>query len=182
MPRFASIASSTFFNAYVSAGGGNEPEYDNQTMAFVQSTTPTGWVRDSTYNEHTIRVTDGTSLSSGGTQNFSSMLISSYSVPYTATFPFTTAPTAITEAQTAAHTHTATNNWRPTATATVFAAGGTGPVGGYSTPSTGMSTVFPGLATPSSHYHSGSFTAPATTSVNMALKYVDILHATKTPS
>lgn len=185
MPRFTSVQSSTFYNAYVSSGGGNEPEYYNQTMVFVQSTTPTGWVRDNTYDEHTIRVVNSASVSSGGTLNFSSTMTSSYTVPYTATFPFTTLPTSITLAQTAAHTHTATNNWRPTtASSTAFAAGGTGPVGGYlaETTPTGALSYYSGNSTPSPHYHTTSFTAPAVTTVNMALKYVDVMHATKSPS
>lgn len=185
MPRFSSVQSSTFYNAYVSSGG-NEPEYDNQTMVFVQSTTPTGWVRDNTYNEHTIRVVTGASVSSGGTLDFSSAMTSSYTVPYTATFPFTTLPTSITLAETAAHTHTATNNWRPTAAAsTDFPVSGTGPVGAYAAPATvptGALSYYSGNSTPSPHYHTTSFTAPAVTTVNMALKYVDVMQATKSPS
>ncbi len=184
MPRFSSVQAATFWNSS-SADGDIEPEYDNQTMVFVQSTTPTGWIRDNTYNEHTIRVVTGASVSSGGSLNFSSAMTSSYTVPYTATFPFITNSTSITEAQTAAHTHTATNNWRPTASSsTAFAAGGTGPVGAWlaTTTPTGALSYYSGNSTPSPHYHSTSFTAPAVTTVNMALKYVNVIQATKSPS
>lgn len=183
MPRYSSVLTNTAYNWTGVTESPYEPEYFNQTMAFVQAATPTGWVRDSTYNEHTIRITNGASITSGGTQDFSSMMVSSYSIPYTATFPFSTAPTTITLAQTAAHTHTATNTWRPTTAATVFTAGGTGPVGAWQVPAgtTGLSLSYPGSSTAVAHSHSTSFTAPATTTVNMALKYIDVLHATKSP-
>jgi hypothetical protein len=183
MPRFASIQAATLYNLYA-AQSGNEPEYNNQTMVFVQSTTPTGWVRDSTYDESTIRITTGATVSSGGDLNFSSTMTSSFSLPYTATFPFSSTGTSITEAQTAAHTHTGVNNWRPAASAVVFPASGTGPVGGYAAPATaptGALTTYASNATPSSHYHSTNFTAPAVTTANMAVKYVDVIQATKTP-
>lgn len=48
----------------------------NGTLAlFVQTTAPTGWTKDTNYNEHALRVVSGTA-SNGGSTNFTSVLTS----------------------------------------------------------------------------------------------------------
>ena len=97
------------FSALVS--GDNPNEYKGAVMLFAQTAAPTGWTKDTTYDDYALRITSGT-VSTGGSVNFSTAFAS---IPVTGSFPggsllqATTGTTALTAAQLPSHSHTYTN-------------------------------------------------------------------------
>ena len=73
---------------------------------FHQTSAPTGWVKETTnYNDHALRIVNGSSLSSGGSVDFTTVFPTN---PYTYTnnsVPYSAGVTTITARQTAAHLH-----------------------------------------------------------------------------
>ena len=69
MSRFGSTAlEAAVATLYLTSG-----EFIGSRMLFAQSSAPSGWTKDSTYNDYALRVTNGTT-SSGGSINFSSIM------------------------------------------------------------------------------------------------------------
>lgn len=124
-------------------------------MVFYQASPPTGWTAVAV-NEHALRVvtSGGTGGTAGGTVDFTTAFASQ-------AVSGTTDGTSLSIAQLAAHTHTAVN----TTSAALFASGGAVANGGQNTSSTGSGST-----------HTHTFTG---TAIDLAVKYADIIIATK---
>lgn len=158
-----------------SNGAGSAPTWQSlipsgTKMLFQQTSAPTGWTKDTTHNNKALRVVSGTAGSGGSidfTTAFTSRGISGTSGATTA--GGTVGGTALTIDQIPAHTHTfqaggSGTNWPPKT------AGGTETV---TTSSVGGSNTHTHSFTGSSHTHSFS------TTLDMAVQYVDLIIATK---
>ena len=131
-------------------------------LIFAQTTAPTGWTKDTTnYNNHALRVVTG-SASTGGTVDFTSAFVSQ-AVSGTVG---TSGATTLSTAQMPSHTHTyAAPTFADIASSNPQAAIGT------TTANTGAT------GGGDSHTHSGgTFTG---TAINLAVKYLDVITATK---
>ena len=144
-------------------------EFDVGTrLIFAQTTAPTGWTKDTTnYNNHALRVVTG-AASTGGTVDFTSAFVSQ-AVSGTVG---TSGATTLSTSQIPSHSHVIS---------TEYNAGGVGGVTGYQLQGMGCTTVttFSTGATGGggSHTHSGgTFTG---TAINLAVKYLDVITATK---
>ena len=135
-------------------------------MLFAQTSAPTGWTKDTTnYNNHALRVVTG-SASTGGTVDFTSAFVSQ-AVSGTVG---TSGATTLSTSQIPSHSHLQVG----------YAGGGCGAAdrpnfnnGASST--TGVATATEGGG--NSHTHSGgTFTG---TAINLAVKYLDVITATK---
>ena len=130
-------------------------------MIFAQTSAPTGWTKDTTnYNNHALRVVTG-AASTGGSVDFTTAFTSQAVAGTVGTSGATTLSTS----QIPSHTHSYTAmgaNWGPDGAAEPTAPTGatTGATGGGG-----------------SHTHSGgTFTG---TAINLAVKYLDVITATK---
>lgn len=145
----------------VSAGG-----FDAGTrLIFAQTSAPTGWTKDTTnYNNHALRVVTG-SASTGGSVDFTTAF-ASQAVSGTVG---TSGATTLSTSQIPSHNHTFT--WYQSACAgnplrAFYDGSGAGST--FTTNSTGGG---------GSHTHSGgTFTG---TDINLAVKYLDVITATK---
>jgi len=144
-------------------------------MLFQQTAAPTGWTKQTTHNDKSLRVVSGTA-GSGGTTDFTSVFTSR-------TFSGTVGNTTLTTEQIPAHTHRL-----------VFDANGSGPLSesinshiarnsnnlSPYTLNTADSAADPTLATSSNtgggNSHTHSFTGD---SLDFAVAYVDVIIATK---
>ncbi len=145
------------FSALVS--GDNPNEYKGAVMLFAQTAAPTGWTKDTTYDDYALRITSGT-VSTGGSVNFSTAFASrsvAGSFPGGSLLQATTGTTALTAAELPSHSHTYTNPAiysgpsvpvsSPTYVAAVIGQGQTGGPGGQTgfmaqpgNPASGVST------------------------------------------
>ena len=131
-------------------------------MLFQQTSSPTGWTKQTTHNDKALRVVSG-SASSGGSVAFTSAF-ASQAVSGTVG---TSGATTLSEAQIPSHTHTYTltsaypGNLQSEGTGYPYqSSASTGATGGGG-----------------SHTHSGgSFTG---TAINLAVQYVDLIIASK---
>ncbi|HDV5783353.1 TPA: hypothetical protein RJD83_000265 [Legionella pneumophila] len=124
-------------------------------MLFVQTSAPTGWTKDTVNNNNSaLRVVTG-SASTGGTVDFTTAFASQ-------AVTGTVGNTTLTESQMPAHVHL--NNF-----------GGGVPVGSGASVTVGGTALNTG-ATGGGAAHNHSFTG---TSINLAVKYVDVIIATK---
>lgn len=124
-------------------------------MLFQQTSAPTGWTKDTTHNDKALRVVSGTA-SSGGTVDFS--------VAFASQTPSgTVGNTTLSTAQMPSHNHSVTG------VSNYVGAGG----GDFGDAPSG-STVTGSQGGGGSHNH--SFTGNA---INLTVKYVDIIIATK---
>jgi len=74
MPRINSL--NTFvLSSIINSGDPEDPNYQGATMVFVQTTAPTGWTKDTSADDYTLRGVSG-SVSSGGSVNFTTALTS----------------------------------------------------------------------------------------------------------
>jgi hypothetical protein len=190
MPRINSL--NTFvISSIINSAGAVDPEqanYQGATMLFVlNGTAPTGWVKDTSDTDYTLRCVTGSALS-GGTSNFSTVMAPKSivgSVPVTGTV----GPTTLTTSQMGTHSHSAgttyiasvvTNILRTGTPATSMEA----PTTGYYTGSLQDSPTGPGLVGGTAHTHpnaSPGVTNPTTlATVNLTVKYVDSILATRT--
>jgi hypothetical protein len=128
-------------------------------LIFAQTTAPTGWTKDTTnYNNHALRVVTG-SASTGGTVDFTSAFVSQ-AVSGTVG---TSGATTLSTAQMPSHSHS------------VNTSGTNGGCPGSNSGPYGSSTGAEGGG--GSHTHSGgTFTG---TAINLAVKYLDVITATK---
>jgi hypothetical protein len=124
-------------------------------MLFGQTSAPTGWTKDTTnYNNSALRVVTG-SVSTGGSVDFTTAFASQ-------TPSGTVGSTTLTTSQIPSHTHTFTGGSGGGGSFLAFSCGGGG---NASTNATGGG---------GSHNH--TFTG---TAINLAVKYVDVIRATK---
>ena len=192
MPRINSLNTfvlSTIINA--SSGSGDETlNYQGATMVFVLSgTAPTGWVKETSDNDYTLRCVTGSALS-GGTVNFSTVMSPKTitgSVPITGNV----GPTTLTSTQIANHTHPV-----PAPGGLFFVGGVTVRNQGPAAPNTsknlapttmfqpqGSPNLFPTPPSVTSHEHpNGPGISPPVTlgTVNLTVKYVEAILATRT--
>lgn len=135
--------------------------FDSGTvMLFAQTSAPTGWTKDtSNYNNSGLRVVTGTA-STGGSVDFTTAF-ASQAVSGTVG---TSGATTLNTTQIPSHTHTV---------AATTANAGSGCGGGQVAPGGNSGATGGG----GSHTHSGgTFTG---TAINLAVKYVDVIRATK---
>lgn len=185
MPRINSL--NTFVLSTVVSGGtvSEEANYQGATMVFVlQGTAPTGWIKDTSDNDYTLRCVSG-SASSGGSTVFTSVMSSKTlfgAVPVTGTL----AGTSLDSTQIPAHQHspyaaTVTVRHSPT-----MVPGPTTSLGRTTSLEPGQILQTGGKTTGQvgdAHDHPvGPGSSPATTfaTVDLAIKYVDSILATRT--
>ena len=177
-----SIVNATHGNTY--------DNYSGAIMLFAQTSAPTGWTKETADNDTTLRVTTG-STSTGGTAGFSTVMTSSYLTPTgTLTGSSITIGTAsLSYPQLPAHSHNAGTYFSVSVSAnspgTAFLQTWSSRPGSW--PNSTLVAPNPnytGSATgPWTHSHPSpgpgqlSFTG---TSVDMSVKYVDVIVATKT--
>lgn len=191
MPRLSSI--NTFvLNSVIGSVATGDPEqanYQGATMVFVlQGSAPTGWVKDTSDNDYTLRCVTG-SVSSGGSSGFSSVM-SSKSLTGSLSMTGTVGGTSLVTSQIPVHDHTPHPATNTTARALSLA---TGPV-----TVRGLSNSFePSVVTPNTtpatnptsgpqpsvaHDHPlNPSTSPVTfTTIDFGIKYVEAILATRT--
>jgi microcystin-dependent protein len=157
------------------ASQANPPEFVSGTvMMFGQTAAPTGWTKDTTnYNNSSLRVVTGTA-GNGGSVDFTTAFASqtpagSVSVD---TSGLSAGATTLTTTQIPSHNHTL-NTATNSGGSFIDPGSRTGNQGTYSSNNTGGG---------GSHSHSMSGSATATftgTAINLAVKYVDVIRATK---
>lgn len=133
-------------------------------LIFAQTTAPTGWTKDTTnYNNHALRVVTG-AAGTGGTVDFTTAFVSQ-AVSGTVG---TSGATTLSTSQIPSHSH-----------GTIFSpAGSCGPyINAGSGDSANFTTTSTSTGGGGSHTHSGgTFTG---TAINLAVKYLDVITATK---
>jgi hypothetical protein len=187
-----------------SASWANAAAFDAGTvMLFAQTSAPTGWTKDTTnYNNHGLRIVTGTA-STGGSVDFTTAFASKSvtgTVTVTASTGATSAPvtignTTLTTPQIPSHSHSQT--YRNRGENPSFNTNGTGMTAlnsdaynkFYPNSSTAPLTPTGNAGGGGSHTHPGSggshshpVSAPASfsgTAINLAVKYVDVIRATK---
>lgn len=160
--------------------------FDSGTrLMFAQTAAPTGWTKDTVnYNEHSLRVTTGTA-STGGTVDFTTAFTSQTptgSVTITSVTGSAGA-TTLSTSQMPSHRHDLTltptysniSGWSPQ----VYSSGYNGSTHPQATTTTGIQLTGGG----SSHSHPFSFSSGSGTfsgaAMNLAVKYLDVITATK---
>ena len=146
--------------SWASSGGGGGGFDAGTRMLFAQTSAPTGWTKDTTnYDNHAIRVVTGTA-STGGTVNFTTAFVSQ-------SVSGTVGGTTLTTAEMPSHTHPV---------------GGTSPGGNAGNPnasswsSASRNGNTSSAATGGGGSHNHSFTG---TAIDLAVKYLDVITATK---
>lgn len=168
-------------NLTLSGGSLTGAEFPSGTrMIFQQTAAPTGWTKDTTaaYDNNALRIVTG-SVTTGGTVDFTTAFTSARTVSVSVantTVTGTVGGTTLTTAQMPTHTHTYTGGIQSNTTATGAAdrvnnLTGTGTTGTSS--SNGSSTSHTHSLTMDSHTHAASGT------VNLAVKYIDFIIASK---
>jgi hypothetical protein len=147
-------------------------------MIFAQNAAPTGWTKDTTnYNQHAMRIVTGTAGGTAGTVDFSTAFTSQAvtgSVTITAVAGSAGATTLSTP-QIPSHTHTySITNDAGSSAGPGFTPRGLAP----NTPSTTGATGGGGSHTHPFSFSSGSGTFSGT-AINLAVKYLDVMTATK---
>jgi hypothetical protein len=144
-------------------------------MIFAQNAAPTGWTKDTTnYNQHAMRIVTGTAGGTAGTVDFSTAFTSQAvtgSVTITAVAGSAGATTLSTP-QIPSHTHSYTGNANTKSDNTI-----SGNITGDSAKTTGA-TGGGGSHTHPFSFSSGSGTFSGT-AINLAVKYLDVITATK---
>lgn len=146
-------------------------------MLFIQSSAPTGWVKDTTHDNKALRIVSGTA-SSGGSVSFTSAFASqTVSGTTSATAAGgTVGGTALTINQIPSHTH---NSQYDDRTPSGIDYSGSNEIAGL-----GTTRTYPTTATGGGQAHDHSFTGSAhshtySSSLNLAVQYVDAIIATK---
>jgi len=154
---------------------------------FHQTAAPTGWVKETTnYNDHALRVVSGTTLTSGGSVDFTTVFPTVASTFTNPSVAYVSGDTTLTVAMMATHSHTVS----PTARFYV----GTPRAGSTTVPPAVVAGNFPftgpGASPPSNsggaaHNHpitvsvSGNFFSNSPNS-NIGVNYIDVIIATLT--
>lgn len=178
MPRLAS-ASGVNFYMYTGVGDEDGPnEYTNATMVFVQSTAPTGWTKDTTYNDYALRVVSG-NVGVGGNIDFSNVFTTHAVSGSFADSPFSVGATTLSLAQIPSHSHPTNGSYTFDTLSLTTTPGGTRSM---RTPSPVNPTGNAG--TGGSHTHTQPLYSVADTfdgnNLNLSIKYVDSILATYT--
>jgi hypothetical protein len=142
----------------------------NSVSIFYQASAPTGWTKDTTHNDKTLRVVNGTGGGSGGTSPFTTVFpnalrtFSSPNIPVTGTVGNTTLSTP----QLPSHTHPngGSVGLTPGGGDVAFGAGWT-----RTSPSTGSGPTVGGGA----HAHPWSGTAQWALDVDLRITYIDVI-------
>lgn len=142
----------------------------NSVSIFYQSSAPTGWTKNTTHNDKTLRVVNGTGGGSGGSSPFTTVFpnsvrtFSSPNIPVTGTVGNTT----LTAAQLPSHIHPngGSIGLTPGGGDVAFGSGWT-----RTTPSTGGGPVSGG----GSHSHPWTGTAQWSLDVNLTIAYIDVI-------
>lgn len=142
-------------------------------LLFVQTNAPTGWTKDTTQNDKTLRVVSG-SASTGGTTAFSTVFASR-------TPAGTVGNTTLTISQIPSHDHfvsaATTTNSTSNLSSTTYVARGSTTVEAYDLrPTATVATVGLTSDTGGGTAHTHSFTG---TALDFAVQYVDVIIATK---
>jgi hypothetical protein len=103
MPRLSSFNDG--YSSEVQRQFGIDPEYLNSTMLFCQLAAPTGWVRDTTNDDCTLRITSGAGAGTGGTTGFSTALSSNRLFSGSGNINASVGPWTLTSPQVPRHTH-----------------------------------------------------------------------------
>jgi hypothetical protein len=153
--------------------GDLKPIPQGTAMLFAQTAAPTGWTKLTTQNDAALRVVSGTA-SSGGTVNFSSAFTSK-------TVSGTVGDTTLTTDQIPSHRHFVSTNivdgGAPSAFNSLVRQRTTAGNSDYYLEGTFTDpTVLQSSATGGSQSHTHSFSG---TSIDLAVKYVDVIIATK---
>lgn len=177
MPRINSL--NTFvLSTIINSGDPEDPNYQGATMVFVQTTAPTGWVKDTSADDYTLRGISG-SVSGivEGSVNFTTAF-TSRSLSGSLTYGGTLGATTLTSAQIPLHTHThpaVSRRFISPATATgpqtLF-----GLIGSFDP---GVVNTHPGTTGSHSHPLVGSTISGTYASLNLAVRYVDVILATR---
>ena len=142
-------------------------------LIFGQTNAPTGWTKDTTnFNNSALRVVTGT-VGSGGTQDFTTAFASQTPAGTVSVAGLSVGSTTLTTAQIPSHAHGIyyNNGSGPITNSTPFWALEQSARGTYTINSEGGG---------SSHTHSVTGSASFTgTAINLAVKYVDVIRATK---
>lgn len=140
-------------------------------LIFAQSTAPTGWTKDTTnYNNHALRVVTG-AASTGGTVDFTTAFASQTPAGSINTGGLSAGATTLSTSQIPSHDHWL--GWY-----TSGACFGPGAPGGPAT--SGAQALSGSTGGGGSHTHSISGSATFTgTAINLAVKYLDVITATK---
>ena len=149
-------------------------------MLFQQTAAPTGWTKQTTHNNKTLRVVSGTA-SSGGSVDFTSVFTNQ--TP-TISSSLSAAATTLTTSQLASHAHAIgssmyTNEFYSTYTSgNVMIVDGGGPYVVGSTPGITRNSGVSNVGGGSSHTHAvtGSITSSA---IDLSIQYVDLIIAAK---
>lgn len=72
MPRLSAFNDG--YSSEIQKQFGINPEYKNSIMSFCQAAAPTGWLRDTTDNDCMLRITNGSTISTGGNSPFQDVL------------------------------------------------------------------------------------------------------------
>ena len=153
--------------------------FDSGTrMIFAQNTAPTGWTKDTTnYDQHALRVTTGTAAT-GGTVDFTTAFASVGVSVSGSTNAVATSGTVqnhtLSTAQMPSHTHT----YQGSSGTTSGNQGKTGPAN-YSPNRTTSATGGGGAHSHGFQGSSHSHTFSGTDTINLAVKYLDVITATK---
>jgi hypothetical protein len=157
-----------------STSSGKEPEYVNSIMAFAQASAPTGWTKQTTYNDYTMRVVSGVP-SSGGTKSMSSVFTNN-NIYNPVSVPLTVASHTTSVTEMAPHAHPVTIQPVPPQSLT---RGGTTPttVMFVTLNPTNGSTWNPSVAAGAGHSHTASGTVSISSPYNFSIKYMDVILA-----
>ena len=160
--------------------GKDEPEYLNSIMAFAQASAPTGWTKQTTYNDAMIRITNGTPTS-GGSSGVSSILTNRSIYSSVGPFPVTIGPTTVSTAQMATHNHTVAASiinfgTLALAQAAVSVTRATSAISQpFSAPT--LASGAPSVAAGAGHTHTGTSAVNISSPHNFAVKYMDVILA-----
>ena len=167
---FASLAANA---TYANTAGSVASIPTGTAMLFAQSSAPTGWTKVTAYNDAALRVVSG-GASSGGSVGFVSAFTSQ-------AISGTVGETALSEGQLPSHRHfvstNVVNGGAPSAFNSLVRQRTTAGDSDYYLEGTfAEPSLMQSSATGSGQTHTHSFSAP---SINLAVKYVDVIIATK---
>lgn len=176
------LVGSTEYFAFWGAAGG-EPEYVGATMIFQQTSAPTGWTKDTTLDDLTLRVTNSTGGGTGGSTVFTTIYSASRAVSGTVgSMPVSLTPTTITSSFIPSHSHGTYPLTSVPGSASFGPTANPGVTAGSFLSSGGLTASLSGSGgSDTAHTHtagtySGSFSG---TAINMGVKYVDFIIASK---
>lgn len=138
-------------------------------MIFAQNTAPTGWTKDaSNYNNHALRIVTGTGGGTGGSVDFTTAFASQTPSGSVSVSGGSVGNTTLSTPVIPSHTHTVVaqsyappGNTGGAAGTSTTPTGATGGGGAHNHPFTGQTATFSGNA------------------INLAVKYLDVITATK---